>query len=220
MTCSDALDRLDDYVDGALAEAERAEILAHLHTCEACRAEEALLRRILEEARELPKERAPERDLWPAISQEIAGKGMVVAFPARPAARRYWVPALAAAAAALLAISVFVRTGPSGPAGPLASPNAVPVSTGKVDLLDAEEGYARATADLMAVLAERADSLSPQTRQSVERNLAVIDQALKEIRDALEKEPGNPELTRMLTATHRKKVDVLRRVVRLTQASL
>jgi anti-sigma factor RsiW len=219
MTCADALDRLDDYVDGALPEGEGAEVLAHLRGCEACRAEETLLRAILEEARALPKERAPQRDLWPAIAQEIAGTGKVAAFPARPAARRVWIPALAAAAAVILAVSVFVRTGPSGP-GPLGSPETVPVSAGRVDLLDAEEGYARATADLMAVLAERADTLSPQTRQSVERNLAVIDQALKEIRDALEKEPGNPELTRMLTATHRKKVDVLRRVVRLTQASL
>jgi hypothetical protein len=48
----------------------------------------------------------------------------------------------------------------------------------------------------------------------------VIDQALKEIRDALQKEPGNRELTRMLASTHRKKVDVLRRMVRLSGASL
>jgi glutamate/tyrosine decarboxylase-like PLP-dependent enzyme len=89
-----------------------------------------------------------------------------------------------------------------------------------VDLLDAEQGYARAADELLAALAERRDSLSPETRASVDRNLAVIDQALKEIREALQKEPGNSELTRMLASTHRKKVDVLRRMVKLSGASL
>jgi hypothetical protein len=36
------------------------------------------------------------------------------------------------------------------------------------------------------------------------------------VRSALRRDPENPELTRMLAATHRRKVDVLRRVVKLT----
>jgi hypothetical protein len=36
------------------------------------------------------------------------------------------------------------------------------------------------------------------------------------VRQALKKDPTNPELTRMLASTHRKKVDVLRRVVRFS----
>jgi hypothetical protein len=50
----------------------------------------------------------------------------------------------------------------------------------------------------------------------VESNLEVIDRALAEVRGALAKDPESPELNRMLVATHRKKVDVLRRVVRLS----
>ena len=46
----------------------------------------------------------------------------------------------------------------------------------------------------------------------------MIDRALVEVRQALVKDPGNPELNRMLVATHRKKVDVLQRVVRLSTA--
>ena len=48
----------------------------------------------------------------------------------------------------------------------------------------------------------------------------MIDEALGEVRAALDKDPGNPELTRMLAATHRKKVDVLRRVVKLSTSKL
>jgi hypothetical protein len=38
------------------------------------------------------------------------------------------------------------------------------------------------------------------------------------VRAALGRDPGNPELTRMLVSTHRKKVETLRRVVRLSTA--
>jgi hypothetical protein len=44
----------------------------------------------------------------------------------------------------------------------------------------------------------------------------VIDRALEQVRQALVKDPESPELNRMLVATHRKKVEVLRRVVRLS----
>jgi hypothetical protein len=70
----------------------------------------------------------------------------------------------------------------------------------------------------MAALQERRERLSPETIASVERNLEVIDRALAEVRAALERDPGNKELTRMLVSTHRKKVDTLRRVVWLSTA--
>jgi predicted anti-sigma-YlaC factor YlaD len=220
MTCPDATDRLDDYVDGLLAERDAALVREHLASCEACRKEEGLLRQILTEAKALPRERAPEHDLWPGIAAQIRPAEIrPFVARARPKAMRLWLPALAAAAVVAAAISIFLSGSTPGPAGgSLGTP--IPVSAGQVDLLDAEAGYARATDELMAALAQRGDSLSPETRQTVERNLAVIDQALKDIRDAIQKEPNNPELTRMLTATHRKKVDVLRRVVRLSQATL
>jgi hypothetical protein len=60
--------------------------------------------------------------------------------------------------------------------------------------------------------------LPPGDLARVESNLKVIDRALAEVRQALVKDPESPELNRMLVATHRKKVDVLRRVVRLSTA--
>ncbi|HSB60617.1 MAG TPA: hypothetical protein VLI67_02785, partial [Vicinamibacteria bacterium] len=80
----------------------------------------------------------------------------------------------------------------------------------------AEQEYEQAATALMAALQERREMLSPETIASVEQNLEVIDRALAEVRAALERDPGNGELTRMLVSTHRKKVDTLRRVVRLS----
>ena len=44
-----------------------------------------------------------------------------------------------------------------------------------------------------------------------------IDEALSSLREALAGEPGNRELTQLLTATHKRKLETLRRVVRLSR---
>ena len=204
MTCREVDDRLDDYVDGTLPEGEFQEVELHLASCEACRKAERGLRRILAEAAALPRQQAPERDLWPGIAERL-----------RPPARASWT-LLAAAAAVVLALAgaLFLRDGST----PLPGPRTVPVAVTSESpaLAEAESDYARASAALLAALYERRQSFSPETIASVEKNLEVIDGALAEVREALRRDPENPELTRMLAATHRRKVDVLRRVVKLT----
>jgi hypothetical protein len=44
----------------------------------------------------------------------------------------------------------------------------------------------------------------------------MIDKALAEIRTALRSDPASPRLGRMLASTHEKKIDTLRRVLKLT----
>ncbi len=204
MTCREVDRYLDDYVDGTLAEGEFQEVELHLASCEECRKAERGLRRILAEAAALPRQASPERDLWPGIAERL-----------QPPARASWT-LLAAAAAVVLALAgaFFLRDG----SAPLAGPRTVPVAVTSESpaLAEAESDYVRASEALLAALHERRESFSPETIASVEKNLEVIDRALAEVREALRRDPENPELTRMLAATHRRKVDVLRRVVKLT----
>jgi len=217
MNCADAQERLDDYVDGELAGPELHEVELHIASCPACREEERELRELLAHAAALPREVAPPRDLWPALSAELGAAPRVLPF----VPRRVVYSGLAAAAVVVMAI-VVSRGGPgserpSGAALPIAIPAAArPAST----LNEAEADYDRATNALLATLQDHRDRLAPETIQSVEQNLAVIDEALGQVRAALDKDPGNAELTRMLAATHRKKVDVLRRVVKLSTSKL
>ncbi len=210
MSCEEAIDRLEEYVDGTLPERDLHEVELHLHDCAGCREEERLLRSLLTQAAALPRGIEPPRDLWPAIADRIA------AGAARPRAASWWAPMALAVAAVLvmaLAATLLHRQGP--PRSPAALvPVLETVSTRPIG--DAEADYERATAALRAALDERRGSLSPETLAAVERNLAVIDQAMAEVREALRKDPGSPQLTRMLAATHRKKVDVLQRVVKLS----
>src|SRR5690606_41021941 len=67
------LDRLSDYVDGLMDEAEARELRKHLETCDDCRAIEADLRTIVQLAHDAqPIE--PARDLWPAILGGISAR--------------------------------------------------------------------------------------------------------------------------------------------------
>ena len=72
-----------------------------------------------------------------------------------------------------------------------------------------------ATEELMQALDARRGTMAPETRAVVDRNLKAIDAALDEIRAALRKDPSNAELARQLGNVHRRKIEVLQRVVRL-----
>jgi Putative zinc-finger len=222
MTCAEVRQRLDDYVDGELPSGELHEVELHLAACPACSGEERAIRALLAHAAALPRRASPSRDLWPEIAAEIgAGKGArVLGFPARPAA----LGGLLAAAAALF-VALVIRSGPSPESTPAGTSSGSPAPTlaaasPGLELQGAEADYERAARALLATLEARRDELGPETLRNVEQNMAVIDQALREVRAALDAEPGNPELTRMLAATHRKKVDVLRQVVKLSTSRL
>jgi len=208
MSCQEMIDRLDDYVDGTLAEREAAEVARHLAACGPCREEERRLRAILAEAAALPREMEPRRDLWPGIAARIAGRASGV----RPA--RWWRPvALAAAAAVVVAL---VAQLPRRGTGPEVVPVPAAAHSPADPLKGMEADYERAVATLLAALEQRRGSLSPETMASVERNLAIIDEAMAEVREALRQDPRSPELRHMLVSTHRKKLDVLRQVVKLS----
>ena len=72
-------------------------------------------------------------------------------------------------------------------------------------------------AALRAALQARRGSLSPATLEVVEHNLAVVDEALREIRRALRDDPGNALLSQLLSSTNQQKIDVLQRMLALVE---
>jgi len=220
MTCQELDLRLDDWIDGALPAEAAREVEEHLRGCEACRAEERRLRQLLAHAAALPRSVAPPRDLWPEIAEEL-GKSRW----SWQGLRGFQPVLLAAAAAVALALGALVltRVAPEN-VRTVTMPSATPSTTTLVSattvsdpvLAAAEREYEDAARALLEALQRRRGVLPADELARVEGNLQVIDRALAEVREALVKDPANPELNRMLVATHRKKVDVLRRVVRLS----
>lgn len=228
MTCTELDHLLDDYVDGLLDEEHFQQAELHLAGCDACRHHERRLRALLACAAALPREIEPARDLWPGIERRLQPRGArrlgwrspfsgrVDA--AQTPAPRWLMPALAAAAALLALATLLPRAG-RAPDAPGATAREVTLrggTAGGLDVAQAEAEYARATAELMEALQARRAALPPATAAGVDENLRTIDKALADIRVALAQDPNNTRLAGLLSSTHRSKVELLQRLVKLS----
>ena len=218
MTCQELDERLDEWVDGELDARAAAEVEAHLAGCALCQARERRLRQLLAHAASLPRSIAPPRDLWPDLARRIGRERTWAWAAGRP---RPWMLAVAATVLVGLVAVLWIGRAPSAVRTveiPAATPEArrAALSVSDPVLAAAERDYEAAANALLEALQKRQGEIRPETLVAVRANLEVIDRALAEVREALVKNPTNPELNRMLVATHRKKVDVLRRVVRLS----
>jgi len=191
MTCAEIAELLDGYIDGTLSPDTLAQVEAHLAGCADCLREVAAIRALVGEARSLPRSILPERDLWTGIETRLA--------PVAPTAprRRWYQPLVLLAAAIFLLIAgatlatVFQRR------------------TSSQFALE-QERYAQATADLARKLVDDPAHLSASTRAVVERNLAIVDQAIREAEDALASDPGNAELEQMVLARYAQRLALLK----------
>lgn len=168
---------------------------------------------LLAKAAELPQDVAPPRDLWPAIDARLAAE------PQRRPERAGsfgWPAALAAGfvvacVSALLTWGLMRDSGPAGPDATATAPAILPVNYGANSALGAKELAARD--QLLVQFRERLARLSPQTREAVVRNLAVIQQAADEINAALAEDPASGLLNELLLGTYRQELQLYSKVV-------
>jgi hypothetical protein len=220
MTCQEIDERLDDWLDGALAAGAASEVEAHLLSCPLCQERVLRLRRVLAHAAALPRSVTPPRDLWPGIARRVERE--------RSWRGAGWGPVALAAAATVVVGLVAVLWSGSVPSQvrtveiPASSPGTRLLAGAAVVsdpvLAAAVRDYEAATNALLEALQQRRARLQPEAFAAVQTNLEVIDRALAEVRQALASDPTNPELGRMLVSTYQKKVDVLSRVVKLSTA--
>ena len=161
---------------------------------------------------ELPRNIEPPRDLWPEIADRIS-RGKVVSAEFGPArARRAWLrpTALAAAAAVLVVLSSTVTT--LVLRRPFQPSTALTTTPGLVaDFAGIELEYVNAADEILRAVHAGEVQLSPVTVAVLERNLQVIDDAIRESREALARDPANAALRDMVLASYRHKLDLLRR---------
>ncbi len=226
--CLNTLPLLDDLVDGALSATDQRRVEAHLSHCEDCADQLAALEALLLQVDALPRSRTPAADLWAGIEPRLTRRG-----PAgqkrhqRPANHRpaRWPSWMRQAAAAV----VFMALGgglsqvlwpggraESGTPGTftVADQGQPNVEARGVDFAVAEADFLRAKEALWSAVYTSRGTVSPATREVVERNLRVIARAIRELRAALATDPGNQQLEGMLLAQHRTEIDLLRRLAR------
>ncbi len=166
--------------------------------------------KLMQAAGSLTTEIAPERDLWGGIERDI-----------RRPRQAPWAGVFAQAATVLLLVGAssvvtyfVVRQEPGmiEVAPPALEAEFVSLA-GPAEL---GERYGQARGDLLASLNRELARLSPETREDVERNLAVIRQAITDINAALEQEPDNQLLQELLVAAYREEFVIMQRIGTVT----
>lgn len=168
--------------------------------------------KLMADAARLAKAVAPERDLWPAIEASINAPR-----------ERQPMPWYAQAAAVLLLVGgssavTYIVTKQETNVSPVATNGGLVLESaswgGEYEM---SVDYKLARRGLREQLAEELERMSPEARVEVEQNLQVIRDAIAEINTALEAEPDNVHLQRLLLRTYREELAVMQHVGGLTQ---
>jgi len=212
-------DRLSEYLDGEVTGPERTALEAHVASCDACRTTLDELRRVVTNARALD-DRPPTVDLWPAIATRI---GLASQSKVRPLARRFafTVPQLVAAAVVLALLSggaawLIGRRG-TVPTQRVQASERTPAFL-NASAYPGDPRYAAQVADLERAVAQGRGRLDTATVRVIERNLRIIDRAIRGAQSALAADPANSYLNLHLAQEMRRKLELLRQAATLAGA--
>ena len=227
---------LNDYADGSLGPDERPAVEQHLATCAACRQTVEDLREILGVARDLELREPPIR-VWARLERAVKledasgaearlkGSRSSAAGSRSGGMSSRWIIGLAAAAVLLLATVVGLRYVPNGrPPAPAssapegASATATPgeaVQSIETELRQAEAHYENAIKGLEVIANTEQSDLDPRTAATLQKNLAVIDQAISESRAAVRAQPASEPAQQSLIEGFKTKIGLLQDTVAL-----
>jgi anti-sigma factor RsiW len=228
---------LNDFIDGILGAAERREVEQHLAGCAVCRQTVDDLREILRAIGEAEPLDAPVR-AWSRLERAIRMEREDVAVPdAHGIASRErqgagggrqrgsrqtlspWVPWLAAAAALVLAVAIGMRYVPARQVD--VAETGAPAAAGEAalsvetELRQAEAHYENAIKGLEAIANSEQSELDPRTAATLQKNLAVIDQAISESRAAVRAQPASEPAQQSLIDGFKTKIGLLQDTVAL-----
>jgi anti-sigma factor RsiW len=229
---------ITDYVDGTLDPTATADIDRHLESCPSCRRLVDDMREIKGVAASLELREPPIRSwtrLERAVTLEAETRSAQRAQSAPPSvalhAQRAWrsrgaLGWLAAAAVLLVATGVGLklilstpppstaRTAAPSSTAPNASANAAAQSV-EAELRQAEDHYEKAIKGLEQIASAEQNVFDPKTAATLQKNLAVIDQAISESRAALRVEPTSEPAQQSLLESFKAKMALLQDTVAL-----
>jgi anti-sigma factor RsiW len=235
MNCEQCQDLISDFVDGALSHDDQSKLNSHLEECLGCADVRNDLHSIVDFCRTQrgayvspPNEKA----LWQRIRNVIEAEPSPATFAVSPARRKFWsnwvdrswelsLPQLAASAAAIvlvvsLSTAVGLRRWQSG-------------ETAKVQTPAADASLSVAAANVRNRISQQQQLIAywnqrvefnkarwnPQMRETFDRNLKVIDQAVNDSVDALSHNPHDEVSEEMLNAALNEKLSLLKEFAEL-----
>lgn len=215
--------------DGTLDPDRARDVAAHLDSCESCATDVVRLQKLMRHVHEGPAAAGPSPEtlgaMWPEIRSRIEQSKVVPLTPApsgvRPASdplpddraatirrRSLWVTAsLAAAAIAFIILERMPRGVRPTDIGAPDNRTSAPMQV----VGDSSRVYEQEANTLLNDLELRRSLMRPQTKQAIDHDLRIIDQAIAELKDAIARDPNNPALRQLLASSYRQKVELLKR---------
>ena len=226
MNCTRSHGDIQALIDGTLGPIRVAELEQHLDQCDTCRALANDLRRIRDLADTLD-EPVPPDHVWLQVAGRLRQEGRVhdrlapVATGHRQLRQPLWLGiaaalVLAVGASLLLLLPQFTgsTTGPGATEqGNAAGADAV--QSGVEDLRKAERLLQSGVAKLKEGLGSEDQSLPIDMAGTLDRNLQILDQAITESSDALQKEPQNVAARNSLFEALQRKISLLQDTITL-----
>jgi anti-sigma factor RsiW len=226
MNCTRSHGDIQALIDGTLGPIRVAELEQHLDQCDTCRALANDLRRIRDLADTLD-EPVPPDHVWLQIAGRLRQEGRVhdQLTPAATGHRQLRQPLwLGIAAALVLAVGASLLlllpqfTGSTTGPGATEQGNAAgadAVQSGVEDLRKAERLLQSGVAKLKEGLGSEDQALPIDMAGTLDRNLQILDQAITESSDALQKEPQNVAARNSLFEALQRKISLLQDTITL-----
>ncbi|HYE14003.1 MAG TPA: zf-HC2 domain-containing protein [Pyrinomonadaceae bacterium] len=232
MNCEKCQELLSDYIDGELAARESAAVTAHLAACAACAEASEEFLAIVEAAHgareqlyDLPNERALWLRIRNTIESDAAAARPAAAAAAAAAPQGFWrrlfvkrweftLPQLATGVAALaVAVSLatalgvqYLETERRGEAA-VRSRQSIPSPVYPQGYLQPHQASLRYWQQRVEL---RKASWNPRMRDSFDRSIGVLDQAVNESLTELRENPHDEVAEEMLNSALRDKIELLR----------
>jgi len=204
------IERLNEYLDQGLDPRDHRQIETHLSRCEECRRMLEDLSAIVRAASELPPIAPPER-IWESIAASLIERKSLAR--RRSPWRSAFVPALAAAAALLLGVSLWLvlRTGET----PTPADQEALAYMVTEELKAGESHYDKAIVGLEQIIAQNDGVLPRELASVLNQNLDLIENAIGESRTAIATEPQSTAAQESLLQALRSKVTLLQNTILL-----
>jgi len=199
-------------IDDSVTARRRQELETHLRDCVTCASDVARLRQVARRFSGTETAEPSFQAVWPAIRSRIEQHKVAALDPASGRTRRRVTlghsGAVAAGLVAVGLVGALLMRGPGRRPAEGPPPDSLGALIAVADSSQAYEAEARALLDRFEL--QRA-MLRPEARTSIDRDLAVIDQAIAELKAAIARDPANTALRPLLAASYRQKIELLKR---------
>jgi hypothetical protein len=207
---------IGDYVDGTMDEAQRASLESHLSACASCRAMASDFS-VIRAATLTLEAQVPPPHVWRKLSASIEAEPK----PLLGLGGAYWWRALAPVAAMVVLVVALSWT--AGRLTPVANERLARVSPGAAsepatiaaEYRLAEQDLTNTIVGLERIAADERSTLDMETADVLKANLTVLDGAIGESREALQKEPENDVAQQSLFDALRHKIALLQDTIAL-----